>query len=101
MAHEVESMFSSNRVVPWHGLGNVLPGYPESREEVLTAAGLDWQVGEFPVTVELPDGTKIEAADKKGHRPADRQLAAVDHGAGLHADSALRADRLRPGSAGR
>jgi len=66
MAHEVESMFSANRVVPWHGLGSVLPGYPNSREEVLTAAGLDWQVGEFPITVELPDGTKIDAPDKKG-----------------------------------
>ena len=78
VAHEVESMFSSNRVVPWHGLGNVLPGYPDSREEVLTAAGLDWQVGEFPVNVELPDGTRIEAADRKGIvRLTDNSLLSI------------------------
>jgi phage/plasmid-like protein (TIGR03299 family) len=76
--HEVESMFSSNRVVPWHGLGQVLPGYPGSREEVLTAAGLDWQVGEFPVTVELPDGTKITAPEKKGVvRLTDNSLLSI------------------------
>src|SRR5215203_3688099 len=53
--HDVENMFSV-RSVPWHGLGSVLPEHPKSVEEILTAAGLNWEVGEFPVQVTLPSG---------------------------------------------
>lgn len=64
MAHRVENMMSV-RQTPWHGLGNVLPEYPKTKQEILTAAGLDWEVREFPVSVNLPDGKVITADDKK------------------------------------
>ena len=62
--HDVEEMFSV-RSVPWHGLGSVLPEHPKSVEEILTAAGLNWEVGEFPVEVVLPSGKTLVAEDKK------------------------------------
>lgn len=75
--HEVETMFSV-REVPWHGLGNILPAYPKSKEEILTAAGLDWEVVELPVTVTFPDGTTVVAEDKKGiGRATDHSLLSV------------------------
>src|SRR5450759_3510214 len=78
MSHEVESMFSSNREIPWHGLGNILPNYPTSKQEILVAAGLDWQVGEFPVEVELPSGKRLVADDKKAIvRLSDETLLSV------------------------
>src|SRR6478609_525543 len=78
--HQVESMMSA-RKTPWHGLGVVLPDYPKSKRELLEASGLDWQVGEFPVFVEAPDGTRIEAEDKKGIvRLTDNALLSVMSG---------------------
>jgi phage/plasmid-like protein (TIGR03299 family) len=68
----------SVRKTPWHSLGNVLPEYPKSKQELLEAAGLDWSVGEFPVFVEAPDGTRIQAEDKKGIvRLTDNTLLSV------------------------
>ncbi len=43
MAHEVETMFSGNRMTPWHGLGNVVDGVLTAREAIV-AGGLDWTV---------------------------------------------------------
>jgi phage/plasmid-like protein (TIGR03299 family) len=78
MAHEVENMFSANREVPWHGLGTVLPAYPTSKREILVAAGLDWEVGEFPIEVSLPSGTRLTAEDKKAIvRLSDETLLSV------------------------
>lgn len=78
MAHEVEEMFSSNRQVPWHGLGNVLPGYPKSRQEILTAAGLDWEVGELPITVTMPSGEVVTDPNHKAIvRLTDESLLSV------------------------
>jgi len=77
MSHEVENMFSV-RSVPWHGLGNILPAYPKTKQEILTAAGLDWEVGEFPVSVVLPSGNVVTAADKKAIvRLSDEKLLSV------------------------
>lgn len=77
MAHQVESMMSV-RKRPWHGLGVQLEEYPKSKQELLESAGLDWSVGEFPVFVEAPDGTRIEAEDKKGIvRLTDNSLLSV------------------------
>lgn len=76
--HDVESMFSANREVPWHGLGNVLPGYPKSKEEILAAAGLEWAVQEYPVSVILPSGDIITAEDKKALvRSTDNKLLSI------------------------
>jgi phage/plasmid-like protein (TIGR03299 family) len=59
-------------------LGNVLPGYPKSRQEILEAAGLDWEVGEFPVQVALPSGKTLVAEDKKAIvRLSDETLLSV------------------------
>lgn len=77
MAHEVETMVSV-RSVPWHGLGNVLPAYPKSKQELLEAAGLDWQVGEFPIQVIMPSGNVLTAPDKKAIvRLTDETLLSV------------------------
>ena len=75
--HDVENMFSV-RTVPWHGLGTCLPEHPKSVEEILTAAGLNWEVGEFPVEVHLPSGTRLVAEDKKAIvRLSDETLLSV------------------------
>jgi phage/plasmid-like protein (TIGR03299 family) len=77
MPANVETMMSV-RERPWHGLGVVLPEYPKSKEELMDAAGLSWSVGEFPVTVELPDGTKLTAEDRKGIvRLTDNSLLSI------------------------
>jgi hypothetical protein len=46
--HDVEEMYSV-REIPWHGLGSVLPEYPKSVDEVLTAAGLNWEAGDLAI----------------------------------------------------
>src|ERR1035437_1516314 len=78
MGHEVENMFSVGRELPWHQLGSLLPNYPTSRQEILVAAGLDWQVGEFPVEVRLPSGKTLIAEEKKAIvRLSDESLLSV------------------------
>ncbi|MFB9653913.1 hypothetical protein, partial [Pseudarthrobacter oxydans] len=68
----------STREIPWHGLGNVLPAYPKSKQELLEAAGLNWEVGELPVEVPLPDGQRLMALDKKGIvRLSDNTLLSI------------------------
>lgn len=48
MSAEVETMFSV-RETPWHGLGYISENYPESVDQALVWAGLDWKVGKYPV----------------------------------------------------
>lgn len=48
MSHEVETLFSGNRITPWHGLGNVVDGVLTA-EEAIVAAGLDWDVELRPI----------------------------------------------------
>jgi phage/plasmid-like protein (TIGR03299 family) len=43
MAHEVENMFYVNQT-PWHGLGKRFIEAPETTEEAIVAAGLNWNV---------------------------------------------------------
>lgn len=47
MSHLFDTGFSV-REVPWHGLGNVLDGYPENWAAARTLAGLDWDPIEVP-----------------------------------------------------
>lgn len=47
MAHMFETGFSV-REVPWHGLGNVLDGYPGTWAQARSLAGLDWDPIEVP-----------------------------------------------------
>lgn len=51
MAHLVETMFSSNRIVPWHGLGQVIEEAPDSAAAI-KLAGLDWEVRKRHIYVE-------------------------------------------------
>jgi len=51
MAHMVETMFSANRIVPWHGLGEIIEEAPDSKEAI-KVAGLDWEVRKRPVYVD-------------------------------------------------
>lgn len=51
MAHLVETMFSANRIVPWHGLGQVIEEAPDS-VAAIKIAGLDWEVRRRHVYVE-------------------------------------------------
>lgn len=75
--HDVEEMFSV-REIPWHSLGSVLPQYPTSVQEILVAAGLDWEVTELPVEIPLPSGKRITAPDKKAIvRLSDESLLSV------------------------
>lgn len=54
MSHEVETMAFANEV-PWHGLGNrVDPSV--GVDEMLVAAGLNWEVKLHPMHAELPGG---------------------------------------------
>lgn len=48
MLMENDFMFSGNGVVPWHGIGAVLEGVPNS-EEAIKAAKLEWMVEQVPV----------------------------------------------------
>lgn len=52
MAHEVDTMFSANGVVPWHGLGRIIREAPTSHD-ALVAAGLDWSVNGVPVAAKI------------------------------------------------
>lgn len=77
MSHQIENMFSV-REKPWHNLGQILPAYPKSKEELLEAAGLNWSVGELPVEVPLPDGRRLMALDKKAIvRLSDMSLLSI------------------------
>lgn len=56
MSANFESGFSANRVVPWHGLGEVVADAPTSLD-ALHLAGLDWDVIQSPVMV---NGVEVE-----------------------------------------
>jgi phage/plasmid-like protein (TIGR03299 family) len=75
--HAVENMMSV-RQTPWHSIGQVLPAYPKSKQELLEAAGLDWSVGEFPVRVQLPSGTVLTPLESKAIvRRSDEKLLSI------------------------
>ena len=56
MSANVETMFSGNRVVPWHGIGEVVEGTLCSAD-ALEKAGLNWEVNPTPIFT--PDGREI------------------------------------------
>ena len=58
MAHEIETMAFAN-AVPWHGLGNrVDPNV--SVDDMLVAAGLDWEVKLRPIYAQAEDGSMVK-----------------------------------------
>lgn len=53
MAHEItetDSMYSANRIVPWHGLGKVVDEAPTAADAI-ELAGLGWEVDLQPITI--------------------------------------------------
>lgn len=73
MSANVETMFSGNRVVPWHGLGEVVDGTLTSKEAIIKA-GLDWQV--IPTPIYTPD--KREIANYKANiRSSDGKVLGI------------------------
>lgn len=46
-------MFGGNEKA-WHGMGNVVPADVVTAEEAITLGGLDWEVTQEPIFVELP-----------------------------------------------
>ena len=77
MAHEVETMAYANQV-PWHGLGaNVNP--ESTIEEMLEAAGLNWQLERKPLLADMGDDEDpLEIEGKAAWvRNTDRKVMAV------------------------
>lgn len=74
MAHQVESMFSVKET-PWHGLGKVLENAPESPEQAIVEAGLDWNVDdEIP---QLADGTSLADFGKVFRRSDNKKVLGI------------------------
>lgn len=57
MAHQIDKMFFVGET-PWHGLGHYFATPPKTMEEILPAAGLDWQV--IPKPIYTAAGTPID-----------------------------------------
>lgn len=74
MSHEVESMAWAHEV-PWHGLGNRVEG-SVSIDEMLKAAGLDWEVRQESCWVEI-EGQKVNVGRKALYRSSDKKILTV------------------------
>lgn len=59
MPAHIDSMFSV-RSVPWHGEGVILDKRPKTIDEAISAAGLDWEVVQRPVYVEVGNDSDDE-----------------------------------------
>lgn len=62
MSHEIESIAFANQV-PWHGLGNRVDSCV-TVDEMLVAAGLDWEVKMCPMKTEVEPGVFVPAKSK-------------------------------------
>ena len=71
MSHNVETMAYAGET-PWHGLG-VSVGNDLSAQEMLVAAGLDWQVGKYSTYVRIRDKT-ITTGQKALIRLSDNKV---------------------------
>jgi phage/plasmid-like protein (TIGR03299 family) len=74
MSHEVETMAWAHEV-PWHGLGNKVEG-DITCDEMLVAAGLDWEVKEAPCFINV-DGKQIAVDRKALYRSSDQRIFTV------------------------
>lgn len=76
MTANVETMFYV-RETPWHGMGTRLEECPDS-SEAIRAAGLDWEVKQYPLFFQTPDGTMVEAGNKVANvRETDNALLGI------------------------
>lgn len=74
MSHEVETMAWAHQV-PWHGLGNRVEG-SVTVDEMLVAAGLDWEVQQHPLFAEV-NGQKIDSGRQALIRSTDQKVLTV------------------------
>jgi phage/plasmid-like protein (TIGR03299 family) len=74
MSHEIETMAYAHDV-PWHGLGNRVEE-STTIEEMLQAAGLDWEVRQHPCYAEI-DGTKVNVGRQALVRSTDNQVLTI------------------------
>lgn len=72
MAHNVETMAYVGEV-PWYGLGTKIE-HGVSILEVGEKAGILWEVGLFPNSTTLPDGTTIEVPQRSLVRLSDNHV---------------------------
>lgn len=72
MAHMVETMAYAGEV-PWHGLGKKVPA-DLSPEQMLEAAGLDWDVSKFPLYAEVGDEEVVVPGREALIRSSDNQV---------------------------
>lgn len=76
MAHEVETMAYSGQV-PWHGLGQPIHANA-TVEEMLVAAGLDWEVSLRPIYAQAKDGSMVKMPIKRAlMRSSDNKIFTV------------------------
>ena len=76
MAHEVETMAFAN-AVPWHGLGNRVD--PNTTvDQMVVAAGLDWDVELRPIFAQSPDGEMIKLPVRRAlMRTSDNKVMTI------------------------
>lgn len=76
MAHEIETMAFANEV-PWHGLGNRVDP-TVSVDDMLVAAGLDWEVKLRPIFAQAEDGQMIKLPMRRALvRSSDNKVMTV------------------------
>lgn len=76
MAHEIETMAYAN-AVPWHGLGNRVDP-TVSVDDMLVAAGLDWEVKPRPLFAQAEDGSMVKLPLRKALvRSSDNKVMSV------------------------
>lgn len=74
MAHQVETMAYNRAEVPWHGLGQPVDANM-TVDEMLVAAGLDWEVNMQPMFAQAKDGTMIKMLGKRAlMRSSDNKI---------------------------
>jgi phage/plasmid-like protein (TIGR03299 family) len=76
MSHEIETMAFANEV-PWHGLGNRIDA-SATVDEMLDAAGLNWEVKRVPIFAQAPNGERINLPLKRAlMRLSDNKVLSV------------------------
>ena len=90
MSHEItntDTMFSGNRVTPWHGLGVVIDGTLTSAEAI-EVAGLGWTVGLAPLAAAAEVDELVWTEDGPEDRKVRRLVDVPNHFATVRSDNA-------------
>jgi phage/plasmid-like protein (TIGR03299 family) len=76
MSHNIETMFSGRGITPWHKLGTIVEGTPDSAEAI-RLAGLDWQVEKHPLFARIPTGKDTHGKEAGIFKRADSMFGTV------------------------